>query len=123
MENKDAINKEEKTEEINETIKLEQQLEKKENELKKKRKKRKTRRIISDIIFGILALIIVLEAVVGIVNMKKLSDGEEPVWYLSATKEETENKTVEEYNLGLYKIVKTDTKKDSRIVLKPFFLK
>jgi len=123
MKKKDIINEEENNQEIDEVAKLNEELEKKEEELKKKRKKRKTKRIISDIIFGIIALIIILEAIVGIINMQKLSDGEQPVWYLSAKKEETENKTVEEYNLGLYRIIKTDTKKDSRIVLKPFFLK
>lgn len=89
----------------------------------KKKKKRKAGRIISNIIFTLIVLVILVEALVGIVNMKKLNDGEEPVWYLSTTKTEEENKVVTEYNLGLYRIVKTDTKIDSRIILKPFFIK
>ena len=89
----------------------------------KKKKKRKAGRIISNIIFTLIVLVILVEALVGIVNMKKLNDGEEPVWYLSTTKTEEENKVVTEYNLGLYRIVTTNTKIDSRIILKPFFIK
>lgn len=89
---------------------------------KEKKKKKKIGRIIGNAIFGVIVLIVILEAVIGIINMKKINDGEEPVWYLSTEKTEEANKIVTEYNLGLYRIVKTDTDRDTRIVLKLFFL-
>lgn len=91
-------------------------------ETKKKKKKRKLGRIIGNIIFTIIVLVIAFEAIIGIVNMKKINEGEEPVWYLSSEKQEEATKVITKYNLGLYRIVKTDTDKDTRIVLKPFFI-
>ena len=89
---------------------------------KKKKKKRKLGRIIGNIIFTIIVLVIAFEAIIGIIDMKKINEGEEPVWYLSSEKQEEATRVITKYNLGLYKIVKTDTDKDTRIVLKPFFL-
>lgn len=89
---------------------------------KKKKKKGKLGRIIGNLIFTVIVLVIAFEAIVGIVNMKKINEGEEPVWYLSSEKQEEATKVVTKYNLGLYRIVKTDTDKDTRIVLKPFFI-
>ena len=126
------MEKKEKTVEEKEENKVEGEIKEENNEVEqqpvkekkpKKKKKRRIGRIISNIIFTLIVLVILLEAIVGIVNMKKLNDGEEPVWYLSTTKTEEENKVVTEYNLGLYRIIKTDTKIDSRIILKPFFIK
>ena len=89
---------------------------------KKKKKKKKIGRIILNLFTTILFIVIVLEAAVGIINMNRISNKEEPVWYLSTKTTESELKTVTEYNLGLYKIVKTDTSKETKITLKPFFL-
>ncbi len=89
----------------------------------KKKKKKKTKKVIINIITIILFIIIVLEAGIGIINMQRISNNEDPIWYLSTKKTETELKTVTEYHLGLYKIVKTDTAKETKITLKPFFLK
>ena len=89
---------------------------------KKKKKKRKIGRIIFNIFTSILFVVIVLDAVIGIINMQRINNKEEPIWYLSTKTEETELKTVTEYHLGLYKIVKTDTAKETKTTLKPFFL-
>lgn len=89
---------------------------------KKKKKKKNIGRIILNLITTVLFIVIVLEAAIGIINMNRISNKEEPVWYLSTKTTETELKTVTEYNLGLYKIVKTDTSKETKITLKPFFL-
>ena len=91
-------------------------------EKKPKKKKKKTSKIILNVITFILFVVIVLEAAIGIINMQRISNKEEPIWYLSTKKTETELKTVTEYHLGLYKIVKTDTAKETKITLKPFFL-
>lgn len=89
---------------------------------KEKKKKRKIRKIIGNIIFTILLLVVVFEAVIGIINMQKINEGKEPVWCLNTKKTEEPNKIITEYNLGLYYIVRTETDKDTRIVLKLFFL-
>lgn len=89
---------------------------------KEKKKKRKIVKIIFNILTSILFVIVVLDAVIGIINMQRINNKEEPIWYLSTKTTETELKTVTEYHLGLYKIVKTDTAKETKTTLKPFFL-
>ena len=89
---------------------------------KKKKKKKKIGRIISDIIIFLLFIVIVFEIVIGMVNMQRISDEKEPVWYLSTKTVETDLKNETIYNLGLYKIVKTDTSKKTTVSLKPFFI-
>lgn len=88
----------------------------------KKKKKRKTARILVNLITTILFLVVVGDAIVGIINMQRINNKEEPIWYLSTKTTETDLKTVTEYHLGLYKIVKTDTAKETKTTLKPFFL-
>ena len=87
-----------------------------------KKKKKKIGKIIFNIITSLLFIVIILEIIVGVVNMNRISNDEEPVWYLNKTTNETELKTETVYNLGLYKIVKTDTSKKTKITLKPFFI-
>lgn len=91
-------------------------------EIKEKRKKRKIGKIIGNIIMTIAFLLIVFEAAIGIINMQRINEEKEPIWYLSTKKEETELKTEITYNLGLYKIVKTDTSKKTTTALRPFFM-
>lgn len=92
------------------------------DENKKKKKKGKLGRIIFNIITTVLFIVIALDAAIGVINMQRINNNEEPVWYLSTKTEETELKTVTEYHLGLYKIVKTDTARETKTTLKPFFL-
>ena len=91
-------------------------------EPKKKKKKKKLGRIITDVLLFLLFIVIVFEIVIGMVNMQRISDEKEPVWYLSSKKVETDLKNEVIYNLGLYKIVKTDTSKKTTVSLKPFFI-
>lgn len=94
-------------------------------EPKKKERKKKKRSVLS-IIFNILGIIVILilvaELIIGFLNMQKLSNGEEPIWCLDDKTEEQENKTTRTCNLGLYRIVKTDTDRETKITLQPFFL-
>ena len=96
-----------------------------EKEIKKVKKRRKGR-IISNIIITIIFLFIIFEAAIGIINMQRINDKKEPVMTLSKKENNTENKEETVYNLGLYKIVKTDILKGpnagTRISLKPFFV-
>lgn len=90
--------------------------------IEKKKNKRHFGRIIFNTIITILFLVIIVEAGIGVINMQRISEDEEPIWYFSTDKIETDSKTVTKYNLGLYRIIKTDTKEKSKITLKPFFL-
>ena len=113
----------EENNEIKEEIKVEAKEETQEDKEAKKRKARKVRKIIYNIVVTILFLVIIAEAAIGIVNMQRLNDDKEPVWYMSKKYEETSLKKETTYNLGLYKIIKTDTSKRTKIALKPFFMK
>lgn len=86
-----------------------------------KKKKRKVGKIIVDILVGILFLFVIFEAVIGMINMQKINNEEKPVWYISKKVESNNLKTETTYNLGLYKIIKTDTAKKTTTTLKPFF--
>ena len=98
------------------------QKEKEKEEEKINKPKRKKFKIFTDIIVFIIFFIIILEAAIGFINMQKIQNEEEPVWYLSTKTIKTEKKTEKIYNLGLYKIVKTDTAKNTIIRLVPFFI-
>ena len=80
-------------------------------------------RIIFRIIYIALGLFLIFEAVIGIMNMEKLNNDEEPIWYISSKEENTKFKSETIYNLGLYRIVKTKEGTEKRVELKPFFLK
>lgn len=87
-----------------------------------KKQKKKVGRIIIDVAIFLLFIVIILEAAIGIINMQKLNNDEKPVWYISTRTNKTDKKEQTIYNLGLYKIVKTDTAKKTTIQLKPFFI-
>ena len=93
-----------------------------ENNKNTKKEKKSVGRIIVDILVWILFAIIIAEAAVGIINMQRINDEKKPVWYLNKKEVVTENKKEVTYNLGLYKIVKTDTAKETKTTLKPFFM-
>ena len=116
-ENSNIVNDEQKSE-ISQLTENVDELDKKIN----KKKKRKVSRIIFNILFTIVFIIIIFEAVVGIIDMKKINNNEEPIWYLNHKKTEDDTKIVNDYNIGLYRIVKTETSKETRTVLKLFFI-
>lgn len=80
-------------------------------------------RFIYNTIITLITLLVIFEAVIGLINMQKINNEEEPVWYLNKKEIKTEEKKETKYNLGLYNIVKTEEKGKMNIVLKPFFLK
>lgn len=89
---------------------------------RKFKKKRSLGRIISNVIFCILFIVILIEAILGFVNMNAIGEGKEPVWCLSQKEEENKNETITTYNLGLYKIVKIENEDKVTTTLKPFFM-
>lgn len=80
-------------------------------------------KFIYNTIITLITLLVIFEAVIGLINMQKINNEEEPVWYLNKKEIKTEEKKEIKYNLGLYNIVKTEEKGKMNIVLKPFFLK
>lgn len=80
-------------------------------------------KVISKIISILITLVILFEVIIGVVNMYKINNEEEPVWYLEKRVEEKDNKKETNYSLGLYKIVKTEEEGKMKTMLKPFFLK
>ena len=89
---------------------------------KPKKKKKKIGRIIANVLVTILFLVIIIEAAIGIINMQRINDDKEAIWYISKKDNSNEVKNEVIYNLGLYKIVRTDTSKRTKIALKPFFV-
>ena len=115
----------EKEHEIKEQAKkelLEEQKREELKEYKKEKKKRSVGRIISRIIWTLIFLFVLFEVVIGLLDMQRLNDDKEPIWYFSSSEKKEKNKTETRYNLGLYVIVKSVEGKEKKISLKPFFL-
>ena len=94
-----------------------------EKESKGKKVVKVIAKVIYNIAITIITLFILFEVIIGIVNMNKISNDEEPVWYLDKVEEETLEKKETKYDLGLYKIVKTIEAGKMKTILKPFFIK
>ena len=95
-----------------------------ENEVKEKKSIGKSIfKFIYNTIITLLTIVVIFEAAIGLINMQKINNDEEPVWYLDKQEEKTTEKIEIKYNLGLYKIVKTTEKGKMSTTLKPFFLK
>ena len=137
IENKEINNREEeirqeakkefeKENEIKEQAKKELLDEQKREELKEYKstaRKRSVGKVISRVIWTLLLLFVLFETVIGILDMSRLNDDKEPVWYFSQKTEKSNGQTETTYNLGLYVIVKTTKGTEKKIALKPFFLK
>lgn len=91
-------------------------------ELRSRNAKRGAGRIILSIIFIAVFLFVLFETVMGVLDMQRLNNDEEPVWYIDSNTEVVEEKTITKYNLGLYTINKVVDSQGTKIVLKPFFL-
>ena len=117
MENKDN---EEKTI----TIKIDNNAEEKgvEEEDNTKKNTRKVIRAIWSITLTLMFLFILFETVMGILNMQRLNDDKEPIWYIKteAKTKGNEKKTI--YDIGLYDIVKVEDNNGKKVLLKPFFI-
>ena len=92
-------------------------------EYKSSKRKRKLGKFIWRIIETIICLFILFETIMGVLDMQRLNEDKEPVWYLDTKVETVEGKQETTYNLGLYVIKKVIDDKEKRISLKPFFIK
>lgn len=91
----------------------------------KKNKNRKTfsiLKIIINIIFFALLLAFIASAIVGYLNMQAINENKEPVWCMSESVQENKDQIKRTCDIGVFKIVKTETSKETVVSLKPFFI-
>lgn len=113
-------------EEIKQQARKELEEEQKKEEMKKYNSQNRVRKILRFFYNGIVTLLILFvlfETIMGILDMQRLNEEKEPLWYLDVKEEQKENQKITKYNLGLYVIRKVQDDKGIKIVLKPFFLK
>ena len=112
--------------ELKEQAKKEFEEEQKKEEMKKYKSQSTKRSIFKffyNIIITIVVLFVLFETIMGFLDMQRLNNEKEPLWYLDVKEEKNDNEKITKYNLGLYTIKKVQDDKGIKIVLKPFFLK
>lgn len=87
----------------------------------KKQKKSLTKRIIN-IIITLVLIFVVGNVAIGLLNMNKINNGEEPIWYTTKEEKKTSTKETTTYDILLFKIVKTSNAKGTTTSMKAFFL-
>ena len=115
-----------KENELKEQAKKELEDRQKEEEMKaynKKKKARNVTKIIVRVLATLLLLFVLFETIMGILDMNRLNDDKEPLWYIDSKVEVKDNKEITTYNIGLYVIEKVKDEKETKIILKPFFLR
>lgn len=80
-------------------------------------------KIIWNIVLTLIFLFVAFETIMGVLNMQRLNEDKDPVWYIDSKVEENDGKKETKYNMGLYTIEKVEDNKETKIMLKPFFLK
>ncbi|MEG2283784.1 MAG: hypothetical protein RSB99_04060 [Bacilli bacterium] len=84
-------------------------------------------RIIFNIIFTILVVIILSNAVIGSINFSRISNNQKPIILTKVIESTKDSKKIKTYNQILFSIVETETKTTTGIdktwSLKPFFMK
>lgn len=101
---------------------MEQQQQEELEKLKGKKRRKKVFNFIYKTIATLLVLFILFETVMGILNMNRLNDDKEPLWYIDKKIENVDNKKETTYNIGLYVIKKVEDNQEKKIMLKPFFI-
>ena len=80
-------------------------------------------RIVWNITLTLFFLVVLFETVMGILNMQRLNDDKDPIWYIKTEVKTAENKKHTSYDIGLYDIIKIEENGTKKVVLKPFFIK
>ena len=84
---------------------------------------KKVVRIIWNIVLTLAFIFIAFETIMGVLNMQRLNEDKDPVWYIDSKVEEKDGKKETTYNMGLYTIEKVEDDKETKLMLKPFFIK
>ena len=112
--------------EMKDQVRKEVQEEIRQEEIKKQESKSRKKGVLRFIYNGVITLLIifvVFETVMGLLDMQRLNDDKEPIWYIDSKVEELEDGKETTYNLGLYVIEKTESSAEKKVILKPFFMK
>ena len=129
MENENKVETNENVEnQVKEEVKVEPKVEESEDVIQKaeekdKRRAKKVARVIWNIVMWAIIIVIAFETVMGFLNMQRLNEDKEPIWYISTRVEKAEGKKETIYNMGLYEINKIEENGGKRVILKPFFIK
>lgn len=99
-----------------------------QREVPKKKKKKSVFRLIFNVIITIISLVILVNAIIGVINFSQISNDKDPYVFTEVEKAETEDKITEVYHQGLFNIIVEKNMKNGLLVsekwsLKPWFLK
>ncbi len=110
-------------EEENKIIEEEKEEKKEEPARGRGKKKRGIGSIISSIITTIIVIAILFFVAMGLLGLKNVNEGKEPVWYVNKNTEKIDKTDKTTYDLILFEIIneKSDTQK--KVTLRPFFMK
>ena len=128
MEENNVKSEEQIREEVKAEIQKEEQIKadvKKEMEDQQdnaKKTSKKAIKLIWNIVITLVFIFVAFEAIMGVLNMQRLNEDKEPVWYIDTKIESKDGVKETKYNMGLYVIVKTESNKEKKINLKPFFI-
>ena len=92
--------------------------------LKQQKKSEKVfiKKIFTAFLIAVLGLS-VIDAANGIISIGRVTSGGEPFWYFTSDIKKENDKETTTYTLILYNIVIVETPTDTKITLKPFFMK
>ena len=66
---------------------------------------------------------VVFMTLMGVINVGRLKNGQDPLWYIKSEVEKTEKGENTIYNLGLYDIKKIEDETGVKTLVKPSFVK
>ena len=78
--------------------------------------------MIYNIVATVVVLFVLFEGILGIINVQKLNNGEEPILCFGTSEETKGSEKITIYHMGLYNIKKSVGGKENKIELRPFFL-
>ena len=80
-------------------------------------------KFIFNTIITLAVIAILLNTVIGVLDMQKLNNGEDPLWYTDVETSNDDGATKTTYKIGLYVVEKVQDGQSTKMMLKPFFLK
>jgi hypothetical protein len=80
-------------------------------------------KFIFNTIITLAVIAILLNTVIGVLDMQKLNNGEDPLWYTDVETTNDNGGTKTTYKIGLYVVEKVQDGQSTKMMLKPFFLK
>lgn len=94
-----------------------------EEEVKPKKSGKKVLKYTFNTVLALIFLFVLFETVMGLLNMQRLNEDKDPLWYINSSTEAIDDKTITKYDLGLYIIHKEESSSEKKLFLTPFFIK